>query len=111
MKCGCGQHAYNRFLLSLRSALLCVSVAPSSLDLEASVEATLLALQVRITFGIVKLGLDVSVWSMPGGFTSGGREGYQTVDEEAVDPPKPVTRPPAPQGPPRQEAPGGYQAS
>ncbi|KAG5722507.1 hypothetical protein E4T56_gene2887 [Termitomyces sp. T112] len=23
-----------------------------------------------------------TVWSMPGGFTSGGREGYQTVDEE-----------------------------
>ncbi|KAF4623329.1 hypothetical protein D9613_001814 [Agrocybe pediades] len=24
-----------------------------------------------------------TVWSMPGGFTSGGREGYQTVDDEA----------------------------
>ncbi|KAF8807415.1 hypothetical protein BYT27DRAFT_7232939 [Phlegmacium glaucopus] len=23
-----------------------------------------------------------TVWSMPGGFTSGGREGYQTVDDE-----------------------------
>ncbi|KAF8203652.1 hypothetical protein BJ912DRAFT_940619 [Pholiota molesta] len=24
-----------------------------------------------------------TVWSMPGGFTSGGREGYQTVDDDA----------------------------
>jgi len=45
-----------------------------------------------------------TVWSMPGGFTSGGgREGYQTVDEESHTqaPRAPVSqsRPP-PQGPP-----------
>ncbi|KAH7911201.1 hypothetical protein BJ138DRAFT_1063586 [Hygrophoropsis aurantiaca] len=36
------------------------------------------------------LGTDINgptVWSMPGGFTSGGREGYQTVDDESVAPP------------------------
>lgn len=33
-----------------------------------------------------------AVWSMPGGFTSGGREGYQVVDDEP--------RGSAPRGPP-----------
>ncbi|GLB36159.1 hypothetical protein LshimejAT787_0304470 [Lyophyllum shimeji] len=58
-------------------------------------------------------GSDISgptVWSMPGGFTSGGREGYQTVDEERPNPP---SRPPAagPPPPPDHKRPdqGSYQ--
>lgn len=37
------------------------------------------------------LGTDVggaTVWSMPGGFTSMGRDGYQTVDDEPRSPPR-----------------------
>ncbi|KAI0047840.1 hypothetical protein FA95DRAFT_1186724 [Auriscalpium vulgare] len=61
--------------------------------------------------GLGGLGTDnlsgPTLWSMPGGFTSsGGRDGYQTVDD-----PEPATaRPPAPpvsHAPPA--APGGYQ--
>lgn len=39
--------------------------------------------------------MNETVWSMPGGFTSGGGEGYQNVDEER---PRPShhTRPAAP---------------
>ncbi|KIJ68444.1 hypothetical protein HYDPIDRAFT_106639 [Hydnomerulius pinastri MD-312] len=43
------------------------------------------------------LGADISgptVWSMPGGFTSSGREGYQTVDEEPRAPPRGPPPPP-----------------
>jgi hypothetical protein len=58
------------------------------------------------------------VWSMPGGFTSAGREGYQTVDEES----SPQYRPKPPQsGPPKlassppqaapSAGPGAYQAA
>ncbi|OSX67578.1 hypothetical protein POSPLADRAFT_1127666 [Postia placenta MAD-698-R-SB12] len=49
-----------------------------------------------------------TVWSMPGGFTSGGREGYQTVDETTdVQTPKPLgTAAPALNNPPN--APGAY---
>lgn len=44
------------------------------------------------------LGTDLggtTVWSMPGGFTSMGREGYQTVDDEPRSPPRvaPAARP------------------
>ncbi|KAI6162196.1 hypothetical protein EDD17DRAFT_595381 [Pisolithus thermaeus] len=44
------------------------------------------------------LGTDLggtTVWSMPGGYTSMGREGYQTVDEEPRSPPRvaPAARP------------------
>ncbi|KAN0082775.1 hypothetical protein V8E55_008570 [Tylopilus felleus] len=63
------------------------------------------------------LGADVSgptVWSMPGGFTSSGREGYQVVDDE---PRAPASRGPPP--PPKmnivapvpQPAPGNYQSA
>lgn len=48
-------------------------------------------------FSLLIADLDeLAVWSMPGGFTSGGRDGYQTVDEE-----RPIenTRPVAPPGP------------
>lgn len=50
----------------------------------------------------------LAVWSMPGGFTSGGREGYQTVDETTdVQTPKPLgTAAPALNNPPN--APGAY---
>jgi len=54
-----------------------------------------------------------TVWSMPGGFTSNGREGYQNVDEEpfirsvrtgpAKPRPQPLSEPEA------QAAPGAYQ--
>ncbi|GBE78194.1 hypothetical protein BKA93DRAFT_303772 [Sparassis latifolia] len=49
-----------------------------------------------------------TVWSMPGGFTSAGRDGYQTVDEPAdVQTPKPLGSTPAPNN---QTAPGAYHA-
>ncbi|KAH9849759.1 hypothetical protein C2E23DRAFT_348203 [Lenzites betulinus] len=51
-----------------------------------------------------------TVWSMPGGFTSGGREGYQNVDSP-VDAPKPLSVPPS--QPAQQSAvpnPGAYQS-
>lgn len=49
----------------------------------------------------------VTVWSMPGGFTSSGRDGYQTVDEEAPRAPPKVTSVPA-QQPVNQS--GAYQS-
>ncbi|THH17004.1 hypothetical protein EW146_g3726 [Bondarzewia mesenterica] len=62
--------------------------------------------------GLGLRGNDVSgptVWAMPGGFTSGGRDGYQNVDET----PEPATaRSPAPPSHPNQQlpqAPGAYQ--
>ncbi|KAF5370239.1 hypothetical protein D9615_010071 [Tricholomella constricta] len=59
-------------------------------------------------------GADLSgptVWSMPGGFTSSGREGYQTVDEER---PSHTSRPPVPAPPlsnTHSAAPGAYQTA
>ena len=56
-----------------------------------------------------------SVWSMPGGFTSGGREGYQTVDD-AEEPfirnarPAPPHRMPPPKSSEPAAAPGTYQS-
>jgi len=55
-----------------------------------------------------------TVWSMPGGFTSGGRDGYQTVDEEPL--PQPRSAPPRSTGPPpapaaNHSAPGAYQSA
>jgi len=60
-------------------------------------------------------GSDLSgptVWSMPGGFTSAGREGYQEVDDEA---PAPAPKPAAPvSSSPSKQPPqgtlGGYQS-
>ncbi|KIK94352.1 hypothetical protein PAXRUDRAFT_828066 [Paxillus rubicundulus Ve08.2h10] len=50
-----------------------------------------------------------TVWSMPGGFTSSGREGYQTVDDEPrAPPPKLNIAAPVPQ-PALGIHPGGYQ--
>ena len=51
-----------------------------------------------------------TVWSMPGGFTSGGREGYQSVEDPVVSPsPKPLSHPPtAPQS--QTTVPGAYQS-
>ena len=55
---------------------------------------------------------------MPGGFTSNGRDGYQTVDDEpfvrnVVRPGAPPAKPPAPlnlnDGPVAPTPPGGYQ--
>ncbi|KZT02718.1 uncharacterized protein LAESUDRAFT_705762 [Laetiporus sulphureus 93-53] len=50
-----------------------------------------------------------AVWSMPGGFTSSGRDGYQSVDEPAeVQTPKPLgSTQPVPTTQPN--APGAYQ--
>jgi hypothetical protein len=56
-----------------------------------------------------------TVWSMPGGFTSGGNDGYQPVGD-ARPPPPPVSRAPAPAAPAAQAGhgnapvPGAYQA-
>ncbi|PCH33637.1 hypothetical protein WOLCODRAFT_93886 [Wolfiporia cocos MD-104 SS10] len=48
-----------------------------------------------------------TVWSMPGGFTSGGREGYQTVDEPSdSQTPKPLGAAPATSN--QTSAPGAY---
>ncbi|KIM66188.1 hypothetical protein SCLCIDRAFT_1211418 [Scleroderma citrinum Foug A] len=64
------------------------------------------------------LGTDVggaTVWSMPGGFTSSGRNGYQTVDDEPRPPPARIVspqppRPSATPGPqPAIVQPGAYQ--
>ncbi|KDR84998.1 hypothetical protein GALMADRAFT_308768 [Galerina marginata CBS 339.88] len=53
-----------------------------------------------------------TVWSMPGGFTSNGREGYQTVDDDAfvrnIRPAQSVPHKSAPTAEPA--APGAYQA-
>lgn len=49
----------------------------------------------------------VIVWSMPGGFTSGGRDGYQTVDDDTPRAPSKVSSVPAPQ--PANQS-GAYQA-
>ncbi|THV04943.1 hypothetical protein K435DRAFT_961660 [Dendrothele bispora CBS 962.96] len=55
-----------------------------------------------------------TVWSMPGGFTSMGRDGYQTVDDDIPAPPPQRTSvpPAAPAGPPQapNAAPGAYQS-
>ncbi|PPQ64267.1 hypothetical protein CVT24_008405 [Panaeolus cyanescens] len=56
-----------------------------------------------------------TVWSMPGGFTSGDREGYQTVEDDAfIRNVRLPTGPSPPQKPPGPEttaptAPGAYQ--
>ncbi|KAI8995629.1 hypothetical protein BD414DRAFT_480084 [Trametes punicea] len=51
-----------------------------------------------------------TVWSMPGGFTSSARDGYQNVDSP-VDGPKPLSVPPAQPAPqPAAPTPGAYQA-
>ncbi|KAI0308196.1 hypothetical protein B0F90DRAFT_1620810 [Multifurca ochricompacta] len=51
------------------------------------------------------LGVQLVIWSMPGGFTSGGREGYQTVESET---PRPAANHTPTGNPP--SAPGGYQS-
>ncbi|CAA7265793.1 unnamed protein product [Cyclocybe aegerita] len=51
-----------------------------------------------------------TLWSMPGGFTSNAREGYQTVDDDTFvrnARPAPASQRPAP--PTEQTAPGAYQ--
>ncbi|EIM83305.1 uncharacterized protein STEHIDRAFT_62956 [Stereum hirsutum FP-91666 SS1] len=53
------------------------------------------------------------VWSMPGGFTSGGRDGYQTVDEPTPETVRPPPGPPPPSSNHHQQsqaAPGAYQS-
>ncbi|KAI0322337.1 hypothetical protein OF83DRAFT_1049645 [Amylostereum chailletii] len=58
--------------------------------------------------GLGLRGGDLSVWSMPGGFTSGAREGYQTVDEPRENPIRPPPGPPPSSTQPTP--PGGYQS-
>jgi len=56
-----------------------------------------------------------TVWSMPGGFTSAGREGYQAVDEESTPqyrPKPPQSGPPKlPSSPPQAAPSAAYQAT
>ncbi|KAF9481425.1 hypothetical protein BDN70DRAFT_876406 [Pholiota conissans] len=63
------------------------------------------------SLGATNLG-GPTVWSMPGGFTSGGREGYQTVDDETfvrnIRPGPTVPQKSAPPADPA--APGTYQS-
>ncbi|KAI0068186.1 hypothetical protein BV25DRAFT_1818562 [Artomyces pyxidatus] len=47
-----------------------------------------------------------TLWSMPGGFTSGGRDGYEAVDDQ----PQTARPPPPPVSNAQPSAPGGYQA-
>jgi len=58
-----------------------------------------------------------TVWSMPGGFTSGGRDGYQTVDDaeepfirNARPPAQSNRMPPPPKSAEPPAAPGAYQS-
>ncbi|KAI0669900.1 hypothetical protein C8Q78DRAFT_1079809 [Trametes maxima] len=72
------------------------------------------ALQQRGTqfSGLGIRGSDLSgatVWSMPGGFTSGGREGYQNVDSP-TNGPKPLSVPPTQPVQPPQPAPSNPSA-
>lgn len=60
------------------------------------------------------LGADVggaTVWSMPGGFTSSGRDGYQTVDDEVRPPPARAVsaQPPRPSATPGSQPAAGVQ--
>lgn len=79
------------------------------------------ALQVRRSASLLQVfsaNIHYLVWSMPGGFTSGGgREGYQTVDEETPAPTR-ASKPTVSQAPPtaapasggQPTAPGAYQS-
>ncbi|KAI0639405.1 hypothetical protein C8Q77DRAFT_1152387 [Trametes polyzona] len=74
-----------------------------------TVTILLLLLKVPTTFSFVT-ALQQRVWSMPGGFTSSGRDGYQNVDSP-VDAPKPLSVPPAQPTPqPAAPNPGAYQS-
>ncbi|KAG8221647.1 hypothetical protein J3R82DRAFT_1927 [Butyriboletus roseoflavus] len=65
---------------------------------------------------VIRITDSAAVWSMPGGFTSGGREGYQVVDDEPRvsvprgphPPPKTTVVAPTPQPTPGVQ-PGNYQ--
>ena len=65
---------------------------------------------------VIRVTDSATVWSMPGGFTSGGREGYQVVDDEPRvpvpraphPPPKTTIVAPTPQPTPGVQ-PGNYQ--
>ncbi|KIY52737.1 hypothetical protein FISHEDRAFT_34818 [Fistulina hepatica ATCC 64428] len=86
-----GQHGLARFL----SIILLLLKIPTSLSFVYALR--------RRGNGLGLHGNDMAgatVWSMPGGFTSSGREGYQTVDE-----PQSVAKPPEPQA----AAPRNYQ--
>lgn len=67
-----------------------------------------------IHYGHTLMHLTVAlVWSMPGGFTSGGRDGYQTVDEPTPETVRPPPGPPPPSSNHHQQsqaAPGAYQS-
>ncbi|KAK0483294.1 hypothetical protein IW261DRAFT_938260 [Armillaria novae-zelandiae] len=100
------QHGFIKFLTILLLILKIPTLAACGLAVR----------QRGATFGGLGLrGNDLSgptVWSMPGGFTSTGRDGYQNLDEEAAIPPaprvpvaaphrssNPVSPPPPPPGP------------
>lgn len=57
---------------------------------------------------VAQVSYSITVWAMPGGFT-GGRDGYQNVDDEVpVHHPRATVPPPAPPVA-AQAAPGAYQ--
>ncbi|KAI0257146.1 hypothetical protein BJV78DRAFT_1160586 [Lactifluus subvellereus] len=88
-------------LLNLFSILILLLKAPTFFAFAGTLNS-------RGVSGINLRGADfggTTVWSMPGGFTSGGREGYQVVESE-------IQRPAAnhaPSGNP-PSAPGAYQS-
>ncbi|TFY79149.1 hypothetical protein EWM64_g4862 [Hericium alpestre] len=97
------QNEQNWFL-KLFSALILVLKVPTFLAFGSALRAR------GAQFSGLGVGGDLggpTVWSMPGGF-SGGRDGYQTVDEREPQTARPPP-PPAP-GPINQPAaPGAYQ--
>ncbi|KAI0003669.1 hypothetical protein BJV74DRAFT_764039 [Russula compacta] len=88
-------------ILRLFSILIIVLKAPTFLAFMGTLNS-------RGISGINLRGADfgnTTVWAMPGGFTSGGREGYQTVESELQ---RPAANHPPPSNPP--SAPGAYQS-
>ncbi|KAF9453811.1 hypothetical protein P691DRAFT_812423 [Macrolepiota fuliginosa MF-IS2] len=73
--------------------------------------AFLLVMRQRGTqFGGLRAGEGATVWSMPGGFTSSGREGYQNVDDESFNhQPRPTPKTTAPNNPSTLSPPGAYE--
>ncbi|KAF5356037.1 hypothetical protein D9756_003770 [Leucocoprinus leucothites] len=66
-------------------------------------------------FGGLSVGESTTVWSMPGGFTSAGRDGYQNLDDEGYNqphhpPPRAAPKPPAQAPSNNQSAPGAYES-
>ncbi|KAF8274101.1 hypothetical protein EI94DRAFT_1714733 [Lactarius quietus] len=90
-------------LVRLISILTLILKVPTFLSFAATLNS-------RGVSGINLGGADfggTTVWSMPGGFSSGGREGYQSVEPEIQ---RPVVVNHSPPGNPPPPAPGAYQS-